>query len=632
MTLSPKRDLIPSIEGMRALAVLAVLLFHLHIAGFDGGFLGVDVFFVISGFIITRNILRQAERGEFSLARFYYARFRRLIPALAVVTLLTLAGAAWLLPPADLQAAAQSAVYTVLSVSNFLFWWQSGYFDAASHTKPLLHTWSLGVEEQFYLFWPVLLLLFLRFRAVIVACVVLGLASVVAGVLLVEQYREAVFFLAPFRVYQFMAGAVLAAGAWSIGGRLGDALQLAGLALFGVAVALVNGEHSPMVGGSLAAGASLLLLASRGSPFATRVTGNPVLVWIGQRSYAIYLVHWPLIVLFQFRTGSGLEPMEQVALGVASIAGAMALHRLVERPFRKTSEPDVGFAARAAAPATVVMLLVGMFVAANLWGLGGLKGQQPEDIRMAVEAAEKAFTARESQTRTGICHAGNGFELKQYSPRCAGVRRGKVNVLVIGDSVGADMYMMLTKAYPGVAFSQATGGRCPPLAGNKVFPGCDVINDYRFGELVTHDYDFVVFASNWKANEVPRLAESIRRVQALGRRVVVIGPGVHFRESTIRTLAMSPDFGSAQKRIQANADRRKALVDSVRAQAAGATFVDLVAAQCPRKQCDVFQRGELLYIDEFHLSPRGAHQIGRNFARENPKLFDVPGKTPVAAR
>jgi peptidoglycan/LPS O-acetylase OafA/YrhL len=174
---------IRSIEGMRALAVLVVLLFHLDIPAFEGGYLGVDLSFVISGFIITRNILSDLHGGSFSLKEFYIRRFRRLFPALLVSVLLTLVVAILIVPPIELVNTAKSAIFAVFSLANFHFWLESGYFDGAASTKPLLHTWSLSVEEQFYLFWPALVLLLANAPRHMIVAVVLLLLSLGSALL-----------------------------------------------------------------------------------------------------------------------------------------------------------------------------------------------------------------------------------------------------------------------------------------------------------------------------------------------------------------------------------------------------------------------------------------------------------------
>ena len=165
----PHGGFIPSIEGMRALAVLAVLLFHLDLPGLAGGYLGVDLFFVISGFIITRNILSDLGKGKFSLKEFYLRRFRRLFPALVVTVLLTLAVGIMVMPPLELMNTASSAIFALFSLANFNFWLESGYFEATADAKPLLHMWSLSVEEQFYLIWPTLLLIAVNSRQRVIA-------------------------------------------------------------------------------------------------------------------------------------------------------------------------------------------------------------------------------------------------------------------------------------------------------------------------------------------------------------------------------------------------------------------------------------------------------------------------------
>lgn len=227
---------IPSIEGMRALAVLMVLLFHLDIYLLGGGYLGVDLFFVISGFIITRNILADQYHGRFSLREFYVRRFRRLFPALLVTVLFTLLAGAIILPPAELAATAASAVYALFSLANIHFWLGSGYFEAAAESQPLLHTWSLSVEEQFYLFWPALLLILAHTQRLLVLIVPILSASLLTGIFLQNEHPEAVFYLLPFRLPQLMAGAVIAALSLRLDGTSGNLAVLIGSAGFFIVV------------------------------------------------------------------------------------------------------------------------------------------------------------------------------------------------------------------------------------------------------------------------------------------------------------------------------------------------------------------------------------------------------------
>jgi peptidoglycan/LPS O-acetylase OafA/YrhL len=201
------------IDGLRAIAVLPVVLFHAGFELFGGGFVGVDVFFVISGFLITGLIRNECARGTFSFRVFYLRRARRLLPALLATLMLSLAAGYWMLPPSDMRALGQSAFAALLSLSNMLFWLQSGYFDNASHLKPLLHTWSLSVEEQFYLVWPLALVLGLRLgsRAWLPGLIAAGVIGSLLGCeIALSVDPSAAFFFLPFRAFELGLGALLA--------------------------------------------------------------------------------------------------------------------------------------------------------------------------------------------------------------------------------------------------------------------------------------------------------------------------------------------------------------------------------------------------------------------------------------
>ena len=311
------------IDGIRAVAVLVVVAYHLDLPHFSGGYIGVDVFFVISGFLITRLILGELERtGRLSFRNFYLRRARRLMPALFV----TLAGSwllfAWLFPPNRFQELSESMVAAVFSVSNIFFWSLSGYFDSDAATKPLLHTWSLGVEEQFYLFWPLFLYLAHQFgQRVFTAVAVLGGISFIANFYglapgISAEYQSAIFFHVPFRMFEFALGALcIPLMRWVPSSRLlQDLMTVCGLIMIiyssitldGTVVFPAHNALLPCLGGML------MILASRAWLTAPLLQSRPV-VFVGLISYSLYLVHWPLIVAWKYYT---LEPL---SLGSATV-------------------------------------------------------------------------------------------------------------------------------------------------------------------------------------------------------------------------------------------------------------------------------------------------------------------------
>src|SRR5262245_59515980 len=258
------------IDGLRAIAVLPVVLFHAKVPGFSGGFVGVDIFFVISGYLITGLILSDIAAGRFSLLSFYHRRIRRIVPALHVVYLVSAVLATLLMLPGDIRDFARTLGTSALFVSNFDFYEQAGYFDAPSELKPLLHTWSLSIEEQFYLVWPLLCAVLLtsirRFRQLAVLAWTVGAASLVAW-LAMTYYGQGntAFFLTPFRVWELMLGAALALshGRRPMAPRTAEALAAGGVLLIVVAVGAPLQSHP--LGGYLAlpacAGAAILILS-----------------------------------------------------------------------------------------------------------------------------------------------------------------------------------------------------------------------------------------------------------------------------------------------------------------------------------------------------------------------------------
>ena len=330
----------PEIDGLRALAVLAVLLFHLQVPGFTGGFVGVDVFFVISGWLITRLIYTEAQQRSFSIVNFYVRRVRRILPALFVTLLVTAVFGALILPPAELERLLRSAIYGGLALSNVLFWRESGYFDSDAIYKPLLHTWTLGVEEQFYLLWPatVLGLLWTPNKWISFAgLLVMGGISLCLAEYVIDGDAAGAFYLMPFRVIEFVIGALLV---WTSGRAVPseawkEVYCVIGLALIAAAVFWYSPEtRFPGVAALVPCVGAALLILGGGATYSGYALRNPLSVWIGRISYSLYLVHWPTLSLYYQWKLEPLSRSEQAGIVIFSVALASVMFCFIEQPFR----------------------------------------------------------------------------------------------------------------------------------------------------------------------------------------------------------------------------------------------------------------------------------------------------------
>lgn len=326
------------IDGLRAIAVLAVVLFHLKISGFDGGYVGVDIFFVISGFLISGLIRDRVEGGNFSFSDFYARRVSRLIPAVLTTVGATAVAGIFILQPDTLGAFALSAAAAVLSAANFVFYFESGYWDASAELKPLLHLWSLGVEEQFYLFWPAFIIFMTKTSGATYkwGLAALFLFSFGACVYYTPIDSAATFYLLPFRVWQFALGA-LALELWrqhpltEISRQI---LRSLGLAL--CCFSIVTFSENTVFPGWLAVipslGAALVLMSAHETSGSVWLS-NALARWLGRLSYALYLVHWPPIALYRHHSLSELTPEVTAGLTLITLILAMILHYGVEQRF-----------------------------------------------------------------------------------------------------------------------------------------------------------------------------------------------------------------------------------------------------------------------------------------------------------
>ena len=418
------------IDGLRALAVSSVVLYHAGIPAITGGFVGVDVFFVISGYLITSIVASEIAAGSFSVLQFYERRVRRIFPALFLVIAVSSVIGALVLLPNDLREFGESVISATAFVSNIFFWGQSGYFDGPAELKPLLHTWSLAVEEQYYIFFPLLLLVLVRFSnrvAVRIVLVAIALLSFVLSVWAVHNRPVAAFYWAPTRAWELLLGAIVAldivppirSGAWR------ESSGALGLLLIAGSV-LTLGNATPFPGLAAAPsclGATLFIHAHRhGETLAGRSLSLRPIVFVGLISYSLYLWHWPIFVYARYVNIEPLTSLQNLVLVVISILLATLSWHFVERPFRKT-RPN-----KLRAPAFIAGS-VAMSCAAACGTifvfLNGLPNRLPENVLAVTN--DKQYRSVE-----GECHMVYAQKLKSLCLR--GATGGAPSFILVGDS------------------------------------------------------------------------------------------------------------------------------------------------------------------------------------------------------
>lgn len=607
MTAQPSQHkLILPLEGYRALAILAVLIFHLDKTFLPGGYLGVDLFFVISGFIITKGIIKAREAGTFKLSTFYAKRFRRLFPALLATTLVTLIFAYFILSPDRYSDTGKSALFSLFSLANINFWMEAGYFDAASITKPILHMWSLSVEEQFYLFWPFVLVLFSP-RSWKIWAIALLILSFTATFFFAQNSPQTAFFWFPFRIYEFMGGAILSILGLGIKNRLLSTISLlTGTVLF-VGACLVFDESSNIaLTGGVTLLACMLLLMSMENQISEFLFGNPVFVWIGQRSYSIYLVHWPLIVLYVYNF-SHLSGIEKIGLGGLSLIIGGALKWAIEDPFRHSNSLR-SLSDSKAYPPLIGTGLASIFFASLIWGHDGFPKRLDSRLNelLVIDNRNAEFI------RNGSCFLSDGDGAKDLARDCYNVEAGKLNMLLIGSSFAADLNHGFQSAFSDWKVSQITMRACVPSISRKASDSCRKIKNYIYDTAIkTKDYDLVVISGIGLATAEEEFGEIEEYMNEIDQDFVLIGPRPTFFENPRDIISRHGTFDGLEEVMKINMRLRKESNIPIGKN----HYYSSIDAMCGlERNCKWQEGGKLLYQDRAHFSPTGSIYFGKRFA------------------
>jgi peptidoglycan/LPS O-acetylase OafA/YrhL len=640
------------IDGLRAIAVLAVVGYHAVPAFVPGGYVGVDIFFVISGFLITGLLLADVDANKLSLSNFFSRRIRRIFPALILVIAATLFAGWFLLLASEFLPLSRSAAAAAGFVANFQFWREVGYFDAAADLKPLLHLWSLSVEEQFYLLWPVMLLFITRKPALMArAAWMLLIASFLLNVALVAKQGEATFFMLPTRLWELMAGALLAIRAHNqmespdtpIAIRsqwFPEIISALGLTLLLLTTCFLNRErHYP---GSWALlpviGTCCLIAGGGGSWVARQLLSRRILVGIGLISYPLYLWHWPMLAFVRIIEGDHIRWQSIFAALSASVLLAGLTYRYVERPIRR--------APRASRSPHVVWGLCSVMAIVGVVGIAGTfdfilpRSHGSNAERFGIASQDWDFPGR-------------GFRREIVSEGLAVnvIGAGPKRVMIWGDSnaeqYGPRVEKLISAAGANTTVYFATAGNCPPIRHTRISvkPGCESYAEKAFMFARDGPASTVIIAAQWagyltssalvfsKPDEelarsaahdaaITEFASTIMALRAAGKRVVVVLNIPVSDELDPRNMLKrfwSGDIETHTEGISFDAwtAARAYLTGNLAevASNAGAIVIDPSDLLCNKLRClAIDERGEPIYRDGRHLRAR--------FVRERVTYLD----------
>ena len=661
---------LPHVQGLRAVAILTVVGFHLFPTLMPGGFIGVDIFFVISGYLISGIIYRGLAANTFSVTDFYVRRIKRIFPALILVMASCLVLGYFALVPDELEQLGMHAMGGAGFLSNFLLWREAGYFDNSAATKPFLHLWSLGVEEQFYIVWPVFVLLAWKHRRMFVPLTIaLALASFAYNIAQLEHHPLASFYSPLSRFWEIAVGSLLAYRHFKVDPqtrltqqRGAGYLTVAGSAGLLAACYVVSAQMAyPGVWALIPVAATALLLeAGPAAPINCSLLSSAPMQWIGSISYPLYLWHWPLFS-FAYILQSGKPTLSTRLLALAaSVMLAHLTYLWIEKRMQVTTAPRRW----ATVLACLLVAVAGAGYAVDfhngypqrqIANLGKYLPQESNSQQLPVAFAEASYPdvhmvpdSTETAAALKIMHAklkadvnyighimdeknqlqrytschiydlpGTIATFQQYlqaSAGCLTLAPGKKNILVLGDSAAAEVYLAMARAYPEINFVQITGSACKPFhaAYKDASNRCVEMLGHAIRLAERSRFDAIVVSSHWRDDF--RLAlPDLLRLQGKGTPLLLIGPPLMFSEAVPHTMLRVESGESLSRIVEAMIDRTNftyAAAMQTFAKENGFAYLDRVQLYCDGG-CPLFSpKGVPMILDKAHLSLPGVDLLG----------------------
>ncbi|WP_339722101.1 acyltransferase family protein [uncultured Paraglaciecola sp.] len=600
------------IQGLRALAVLSVVIFHISPEHLTGGYLGVDIFFVISGFLIIGQLWRALNNNKFSFSEFYYRRFKRLLPALLVVLCISSVAAYFLLLPSEYKNYAYSVFSSLFYFSNFYFYSQSGYFDAEMQSAPLLHTWSLSVEEQFYFIFPILLFLIYKFTPTRIRTLfilsAIALVSFVVSEWLLTHDPSLSFYISPTRFWQFIAGGLLAISGFEAQSKTNKLLcSILGLVILAYTIwVFTEATLFPGINALPVTLATVILLYARPNlGLIGYITSNPLGHFFGNISYSLYLWHWPIIIFYKAYVFRELDRFDKLALFVISILLGYLTYRFVELPFKNWRTPPVTTKAFILPTISTVILTMVVIMLIDFQSL------RFSPTQLKADAYQPKGHILQRMGTCFITSRKNNFSYYDKNT-CIDAQPNKKNYLLIGDSHSAHWYPAINSSLTvNETLSQANASGCKPLLPLKGENRCTDLMAWVFNTLIEkQQYDKVYIAGRWRIEDAKKINATITHLQQYVSQVVVLGPVIEYEHRLPQLLAKFGDTAPNAIMKYAKFEQQRLVDDSLHFQvtAANGEYKSVLKAMCssPTLCQHTVDDGIPIQSDYGHLTNQGA--------------------------
>ncbi len=612
------------ITGLRAIAALAILIFHID-PRFSGGFIGVDIFFVISGYLITRNIWPALANKNFEFSSFYAKRFRRLFPAYASVLACSFIAIVFFGLNTEITHFGVSAISSLFYISNIYFYSVSDYFAPQMQLNPLLHTWSLSVEEQFYLVFPAFLLVCSKLKNKGVHLfLAVAAVSFLLSQLLLEHFPSASFYMSPSRFWQFMAGGILAIVHFKISSAIGAAIIAFSsyLILFLCFVFFTEQTVFPGFYALFPTIATMgLLLSGNTQNSLTWLLSNPLCRFFGNISYSLYLVHWPIIVFYKLLISPTLTASDKIILFGASVCLGYLNWLLVEQKCLKISLENRNKQTAWVAGCSMTVLSFPLILAAYTTFFHS-KSQTNMDswlnYDMQARAGQCFITSaslrKEEQFNETLCAP----EEQDTSPK----------ILLMGDSHAAQYYSALKKLLPSHDVHQYTATGCRPVYDIDNEEYCYQIMAKAYSRLQSDkQYDAVIIAGRWWDVDVPKIDRSLHAIKPYAANLFLIGPVPEYKQALPKLLSRFGEKSKTIDKVSKLSERRK-IEDKLASLAKkhNVNYVSVIDAMCSNDQCiKTLGANEPIQFDYGHLTHNGAMYVLQKtlFAQQNQQKIKL---------